>query len=171
MLHFPGDMTPGQLGPSRRGVRVVALELVEEVRLVLGGDALGDADDEAAARGRGLEDRVGRGLRRDHDERGVRAGRLDGLAHGVVDGDPLDVGPTFARGHAGDHLRPVVAVAQTVEAALAAGQSLDNDFRIFVDEDAHDAAAPSASVTALRAAPTIVSSMTTRSDRCGVMMR
>ena len=47
MLHFPGEMIPGQLGPSSRDPGVVAPQEVVEQRLVLGGDALGDAHDEA----------------------------------------------------------------------------------------------------------------------------
>ena len=50
-------------------------------------DALGDADDELAARVGRLEDRVGRAGRRDEDERGVGAASCDGLGHRVEDRD------------------------------------------------------------------------------------
>ena len=53
MLHLPGLMMPGQLGPSRRVFGKSRQQRVEDPCLVLGGDAFGDADDEPdAGRGR-----------------------------------------------------------------------------------------------------------------------
>ena len=53
MLHLPGEMMPGQLGPSSRVPGYSSHQGVVDQRLVLGRDALGDAHDEGdAGRGR-----------------------------------------------------------------------------------------------------------------------
>ena len=65
----------------------------------------------------GLVDRVGGEPRRDEDQRRVRAGLLDRLGDGVEDRDALDVLAALAGRDAGDDVRPVVAVAQPVEAS------------------------------------------------------
>ena len=119
MLHLPGEMMPGQFGPSRRVAGKSRRSRAVDERLVLGRDVLGDADDEADAGLGGLEDRGRRAARRHGDEAGVRAGRVDRLGDGVEDRDALDVLAALARGDAGDDLRAVGAVAQPVEAALA----------------------------------------------------
>jgi hypothetical protein len=66
ILHWPGVMTPGQLGPIRRDGRPSMKRRTDHVEH---GDALGDADDELDARVDGLQDRVGRERRghEDHD--------------------------------------------------------------------------------------------------------
>ena len=84
-----------------------------------------------------LVDRVGGEARRDEDQRRVRAGLVDGVGDGVEDGDALDVLAALARRDAGDEVRAVRAVAQAVEAALAAGQALDDEARVVVDDDRH----------------------------------
>ena len=61
----------------------------------------------------------------------------DGLGDGVEDGDALDVLPALAGRDAGDELRPVGAVAEAVEAPLGAGEPLDDEPRVVVDEDRH----------------------------------
>ena len=84
-----------------------------------------------------LVDRVRREARRDEDHRRVRARLVDGVGDGVEDRDALDVLAALARRHAGDDLRAVAAVAQPVERALAAGQPLDDELRVAVDDDRH----------------------------------
>ena len=59
MLHFPGEMMPGQFGPSRRVPGNSCDQPVVGQRLVLGRDALGDADHEGDAGRGGLDDGVG----------------------------------------------------------------------------------------------------------------
>ena len=108
--------------------REVAHELVVGTRLVLGGDALGDAHDEGDPGSCRFEDRRRGGLRWHGDERGRRAGGGDRLGHGVEHGDPLDVLAALAGRDAGDDLGSVVAVAQAVEAALPAGQPWTSTF-------------------------------------------
>ena len=68
---------------------------------------------------------------------------VDRLGDGVEDRDALDVLAALAGRDAGDDLRAVGAVAQAVEAALAAGEALDDELRVAVDDDRHSAA-PSA---------------------------
>ena len=137
MLHLPGVMMPGQFGPEQAGAREVADERVVDERLVLGRDALGDAHDEPDAGLGRLEDRGGRRLGRDGDERRRGPGGLDGVGDGVEHRDALDVLAALAGRHAADDLGAVVAVAQAVELALAAGEALDDDLGVGVDEDRH----------------------------------
>ena len=59
MLHLPGEMMPGQFGPSSRVAGELADQPVVGQGLVLGGDALGDAHHEGDAGGGGLDDGVG----------------------------------------------------------------------------------------------------------------
>src|SRR5204862_1609722 len=101
------------------------------------GDVLGDADDRADARVHGLVDGVGRKSRRHEDERGVRARLGDGLGDGVEHRDAFDVLAALTRRHARDDVRAVVAVAQAVNATFAAGQPLDDETRVPVDDDGH----------------------------------
>ena len=60
MLHFPGLMMPGQFGPSSRVAGNSCDQAVVGHRLVLGRDALGDADDEGDAGLGRLDDGVRR---------------------------------------------------------------------------------------------------------------
>jgi hypothetical protein len=100
-------------------------------------NVLGDADDGADSGVDGLVDRVRREACRDEDQRRVRAGLLYGVGDGVEDGNSLDVLACLARRDAGDDSRPVVAVAQAVEAALASCETLDDETRVVVDDDRH----------------------------------
>ena len=89
------------------------------------------------ARVDGLVDRVGGEARRHEDERRVRAGLLDRVGDGVEHRDALDVLAALARRDAGDDVRAVGAVAQAVEASFAAGEALDDEPRVVVDDDRH----------------------------------
>ena len=95
MLHFPGLMMPGQFGPEQLGVGEVALELVEEVGLVVGGHALGDGHDELDAGFGGLEHGSLDAGRGDEDAGGRGAGCRLGLGHRRVDGTPSTSVPAF----------------------------------------------------------------------------
>src|SRR5262245_62096351 len=115
-------------------------------------DAFGDADDEANAGVRGLEDRVGgvRGRHVDHADVGFR--RLDGVVHGV-EHRPVEVpGPAAARRDAADEVRAVGDRLLGMESALLAGEALAVQAVPAIDEDAHRFARPRASRTALVAA-------------------
>ena len=62
---------------------------------------------------------------------------VDRVGDGVEDRDALDVLAALAGRDAGDELRAVGAVAQPVERALAAGEALDDELRVLVDDDRH----------------------------------
>ncbi len=123
---------------EQAGVREVAHERVVDLRLVLGGDALGDADDEPDAGGGRFEDGARRELRRHGDERRGGAGRGHRVGDRVEDRDAVDVLTRLAGRDAADDLGAVVAVAQAVVLALPAGEALDDDLGVLVDEDCHD---------------------------------
>src|SRR4051794_11302127 len=137
--------------------RAVGLEEVVDAQLVVGWDALGDADHRLDTGVGGLEDRVGGERRRDEDHRRVRARLADGVVERVEDRDALDVLAALAGGDAGDDVRPVVLVVERVEGALTAGDAGDAQLRVVVDEDGHQPA----SSTTFFAAPSMVASVYT----------
>src|SRR5439155_7386792 len=59
------------------------------------------------------------------------------LGDGVEDRNALDVLAALARRDAGDDVRPVGAIPETVEAPFAAGQALHHEARVAVDDDRH----------------------------------
>ena len=137
----------------------VADERVVHARLVLGRDALGDADDEGDACTGRFEDGGGCSLRWHGNERRVGAGCGNGFGNGVENGDALDVGATLAGRHTADDLGAIGLVAQAVVLALSAGESLDDDFGVLIDKNRHDYfpfPVPFAMATAARAASSMV---------------
>ena len=62
---------------------------------------------------------------------------LTRLGDRVEDRHAVDVLAALLRRHAGDQVGAVVAVAEPVEGALAAGQAGDDELRVFADDDAH----------------------------------
>ena len=92
------------------------------------------------------------------DHRGVGAGLGDRLGDRVEDGNAVDVLAALAGRDAGDEVGAVVAVAQAVEGALAAGQAGDDELRVLVDDDAHRLRRSPDSTTRA-AAPSIVFSL------------
>src|SRR5690606_11954322 len=81
--------------------------------------------------------------RRHEDARDLGALLADGLLHGVVDRHVLRARrsleglPAAAGGDAGDHLGAVGEAAAGVQAARLAGDALEDDARVLVDENAH----------------------------------
>ena len=135
----PTDVMPGQFGPISR--TPFARSTWETRQHVEGRHALGDADDQRHAGVGRLEHRVGREGRGDEDARGVRAGLRDRLGDGVEDRHAAVEGrlAALARRDAGDDVRAVLEHRGRVELALAAGDALDQEPRLAVDEDAHAA--------------------------------
>ena len=133
---LPGESTPGQFGPI--SVTPRARRYAREAEHVVRRDVLGDADDGRDARVGRLVDGVGGEARRDEDERS-RSRRCASTAAATVSktGMPSTSWPPLPGRDAGDDVRPVGAVAQAEEAALAAGQALDDEPRLAVDEDRH----------------------------------
>ena len=133
--------------PDRRGARAVRAHQpdalpakgVVHAQHVEGGDALGDAEDETDAGGGGFEHRIRGERRRDVDHARVGPRLADGLGHGVEDRDPAVERPlpALAGRHPGHDRRPVVEHGLAVELALPAGDALDQEPGVLVDEDAH----------------------------------
>src|SRR5207244_4101196 len=71
------------------------------------------------------------------DERCVRSCLVDGVGDRVEHRDALDVLTALAGRDARNDVGAVSLVAQTVEAALAARQALDDEARVVVDDDRH----------------------------------
>ena len=135
ILHSPGVMTPGQLGPIRRDLepeqRALDLDHVEH------GNAFGDADDQRDFRVDRFQDRVGGKGRRHIDHAGGAARRGLGLAHRVEHGQAQMRGAAFAGRGAAHHLGAVGDRLLGMERALIAGEALADDARVLVDEDGH----------------------------------
>ena len=101
------------------------------------GDALGNADDDLDAGIGRLEDGVGGEGRRNEEDAGVGPRLLHRVLHRVED-RLVEVGLTaFARGHAAHDVGAVLDHLAGVEGAFGAGEALDDDAGIFVDENAH----------------------------------
>src|SRR5439155_1572329 len=127
--------------------------------LVVGGDALGDRDDQRDSRILGLEDRVRGKARRHEDHRRVGARPVDRLVERVEHGDSVDVPATLARRDAAHDLRAVVTVPERMECPLATRDAGHAKLGLGVDEDAHPT--EPATATTFSAAPSIVASVCT----------
>ena len=121
---------------------------LDHLRHIAAGDPLGDDHDELHAVLERLEHGVlGKGGGYRHD-RAVdrRAVMLDGLCDRVEHGDAVDIAPQPSwRDAADDPCALAVVEALTREVhGLAAGDPLDDERRVLVDEDAHAAPRPPA---------------------------
>ena len=135
ILHFPGEMIPGQFGPMRRvfdafntaATRTMSSDGMPSVMQTTSGNSALD----------GFEDCV-RGIRRRHENnRRVGAGFVHGLGDGVEYGPVKMLCAALAGRDAADDLRAVLNHLLRVEAAFASGEALDDDASIFVNENAH----------------------------------
>ena len=168
MLHLARADDAGAVRAEDAGAGEVALHLVEEPGLVLGGHALGDARRRARCRASAASSTAALHARRgDEDARHGGAGGLLGVGDRGEDRDAVDVGAGLLRVGAGHHLGAVVPVAQAVEAALRAGEALVDDLGVLVDEDAM-AALPTSRPARRRpaAASSIVGLEMSGSDSC-----
>ena len=104
-------------------------------------DALGDHDGERDFGVDGLDHRVLGELRRHEDDRDVRAGLLDGLLDRAEHGEVLALDGDRLAGLAGvDAAHDVRAGLQHLGGvlhALGAGEALDDDLAVLVEEDRH----------------------------------
>ena len=125
ILHLPGVITPGQLGPTRR---VAGFDCRNSMHLhhVGSRDAFGDADDQRQAGVGGFHDGVGGKGRRNEDHGGVRAGFLDGLRNRIEHRAVEMLCAAFARRDAADHVGAVGDRLLRVERAFFAGEALEN---------------------------------------------
>ena len=76
------------------------------------------------------------------DHGGVGAGLGDRIMHGVEHRAVQVGGATLARGHAADQVGAIGDCLLGVKGALLAGEALADDLGVFVDQDTHQAAAP-----------------------------
>ena len=77
---------------------------------------------------------------------------LDGLLDGVEDGDAVDLAALAARGDAADDLRAEVEALAGQVHGLAAGDALDDEGEVLVQQDGHQLASPWTLATARPAA-------------------
>ena len=135
ILHSPGVMMPGQLGPMRRVPR--AGERCLHAHHVVDRNSLGDAHHELDAGIGRFEDRVGGERRRHVDHAGGGAGLLDGIRHRVEHRQVEVLFAATARRDAADHLGAVLDALLGVKGALLAGEALADHAGVLVDENAH----------------------------------
>src|SRR6185369_16583291 len=100
-------------------------------------DPFGDADRQCDPGVGGLKDGVGCARGRNEDHGDVGFGVFDRLGNGVEDRDPLDVDAPFAGGDAGDYVGAVFAALLGVEKAASPSDSLDEYFRVFIEQYGH----------------------------------
>ena len=138
-----GADDPRTVRTQQPGARELLDQAVVGQRLVLGRDALGDADDEGDAGLGRLNDGVRRGPRGHADEGGGGARLLDRLGHRGVDRNALDLLAAPLGVGAAHDLGAVGLVAQAVVEPLARrADALDHDLGRLVDEDAHVSLCP-----------------------------
>ena len=136
ILQRPGEIIPGQFGPISR--ECLRLQKIPGVDHVPGGNAFGDADDQRQAGVGSFHDGVGRARRRNEDHGRVGAGLIHRFAYGVEDGPAFMRGAAFARGHSPDHGGAIGRGILGVEGAFPSGQSLHQQSRRFIHQDAHN---------------------------------
>ena len=159
-LALPGDRIPGQFGPIRRARPFFLIVLKTRSSSCAGmPSVIAMISSMPASSASRIESAANRGGTKIIAV--LAPCSFDGLAEGVEDRDPVDVLAALARGHAGDDLGSVVAVAQRVEGALAPGDSRGDQARALVDEDAHTGLDSFESSTTFAAAPSIVDSVWT----------
>ncbi len=114
-----------------------ALHVAAHLDHVEDGDVLGDADDQRELCVDGFHDGVGGKTRGDVDDGGVRAGCLNGISDGVVDGDALDDLSRLPRGDARDDLRAGIEHLPRMEEGGFARDALHDGFGIFINQNGH----------------------------------
>ena len=136
ILHSPGVITPGQLGPISRDFEP------DSARLTLTMSSTGMPSVMQTISGISgvdrFQDRVG-GEGRRHIDRASRRRRSSSLrlAHRVEHRQAQMRGAAFAGRDAADHLGAVGDGLLGMEGALVAGEALADDLGVLVDEDGH----------------------------------
>lgn len=99
-------------------------------------NAFGDADDQGDARVGGFHNRVGGERRRNVNDGHIRAGFFDGVGDRIEDRKAFVRRAAFAGRDAADNVRAVIAHLQGVESSFLAGESLDNQTSVFINQNA-----------------------------------
>ena len=131
----PAVISPGQLGPISR-VRGLPND-GERPHHVEHRDPFGDADRQRQAGVDSFQDRVSGKRGRHEDDRRIRAGLPDRVGHRVEDRPALVGRAAFAGGDSADDLGAVRLRLLGVERALAAGDALDDQAGVLIDEYGH----------------------------------
>ncbi len=131
ILHLPGEIIPGQLGPIRR----VSLSDEEACHAhhVQGGNSFGNRDHERKPGVRRFHDGVGGERWRNEDDAGICSGAIHGFLHGVEYRDALNAGPAFARRDARHNFGAISHSLLRVEHTFAARYALHNQARILIN--------------------------------------
>ena len=135
ILHLPGEMIPGQFGPIRRVL--ASLQKRRGADHVECGNAFGDADDQFDAGIGRFHDGVGRKRRRNENDGRVGAGLAARFVDGVEDIDAFVFGAAFAGRDAADNLACRTSRPEGVKRSFFAGESLNQQPCVLVDQYAH----------------------------------
>ena len=145
ILHFPGEMMPGQFGPISRVFEFFSAAATRTMSSV--GMPFRNADDERQLRIHRFQNRVGRKWRR-HEYYGYIRARLAHRAANRVEHRHAEMlRPAFGRRDAAHNLRAVLDHLLCVKAALAPGKALHEQSRVVINQDAHERAAQDAKET------------------------
>ena len=136
ILHLPGEIMPGQLGPISRERRFC--RVLPGAHHIQRRNALGDADDQFHLSIGGFHDRVGGKWRRHEDHRRIRPSLVDRFLHSVEDRPAFVSGAALAGSHSADDLGSVLRTGLRVECAFPPGQPLHDDSRRFIYQNAHN---------------------------------
>src|SRR5208283_536996 len=135
--------------------RVLGLQVLPCFHHVERWNAFSNADDQRNARVGGFHDRIRRARRRHEDHRRIRARLGHCFAHRIKDGPALMGRSALARSYAAHDLRSVGLRCFGVKRSFTARQSLHNQSRRFINQDAH--LTPFAAATTFSAASFMVS--------------
>ena len=124
----------------------------------MGGDAIRGADHEPQPCPDRLDQRIRRPHARHEDDSRLRTRGGARLSDGIEDGNRLMVAPALSGRDSRDDPGPVVAHDARVEGPFTPRETLDDDPRLAIEQDAH-AALPRAAATAAATAPRRVGSL------------
>ena len=129
-------MIPGQFGPINR--RVFSGHLRFHAHHVHHRNSFRDANDELDAGIDRFENSIRRARRRHENHRDIAAGFLPRFPDRVEDRHlAVEHLAAFSRRHTSDNVRAVLHALARMKSAGAAGDSLHEQSRVFIDEDGH----------------------------------
>ena len=117
--------------------RFPSLEEVARANHVESRNAFGDADDQFDAGVRRFHDRVGGERRRNEDHGRVGSGLAARFFNGVEDVDAFVLDAAFSRGDSANNVGAVLDGLKRMKRTFAAGDALNDQSRIFINEYAH----------------------------------
>ncbi len=135
ILHLPGEMMPGQLGPINRDRRFCKYSHARHH--IQRRNALGDADDQLHLRIGSFHNCISGKWWRNKNHRRICSSFIDRFLHGVKDGPSLVSGATLAGSHSPNDLGSVLRAGFGMESAFPPGQSLHDNSRRFIYKNAH----------------------------------